>query len=381
MRVVVAPNSFKGALSSPLAAEAIARGLNRSGLECELDLMPIADGGDDTMEVLVGRHGRVVETEVYDPLGRPITAQFGILADGRTAVVEMARASGLKLLEADERDPLKTTTYGVGQLIAEAIKTGCRRIIVGVGGSATVDGGVGCLSALGARFLDRDGRRIPPGGGGLEQVEQIDLAGLDPGLKAVAIEVACDVTNPLLGPDGAAAVFGPQKGAGPGDVARLEAGLDRLFGLAAERLGVEVRREPRTGAAGGLAAGLKAFLGARLLSGVELVLDQLGADARLARADLVITGEGRIDAQTLGGKGPMGLLDRAKRYDLPVVGLAGSVGPGEERLIEAGFSAWLPICPEPMALEEAMAAAESILEAAAARLGRLLELGRGLGRA
>ncbi len=378
LKILIAPNSFKGSLSSPRAAAAIGRGLKSCGLECDLDLMPIADGGDDTMAVLIGREGSVRRFAVQDPLNRPVEAELGLLADNDTAVVEMARASGLKLLKPEERDPLKTSTYGTGQLIARAVGAGCSRVIVGVGGSATVDGGAGCLEALGASFVDESGQKIPPGGGGLHRVRRLDLSGLDPRLKEIQIDVACDVENPTLGPRGAAAVFGPQKGATPEQVRILEENLNRFFTLAAETLGKDVRRTPRGGAAGALAAGLKAFLGAELRSGVELVLESLGAPRRLARADLVITGEGRLDSQTLSGKGPLGLARAAKEHGVPVVALAGAIGEGEAELAAAGLEAIMSICPGPLSLEEAMGETDRLLEEAAARLGRWLALGRGL---
>lgn len=379
LNILVSPNSFKGSLAAPVAAQAIGRGLERSGLACLLDLMPIADGGDDTLEVLVGQAGKLEFLEVQDPLGWPIRAALGLLADGRSAVVEMARASGLKLLKDQERDPLLTTTYGTGQLIARAVELGVKRIIVGVGGSATTDGGAGCLQALGVRFFDQAGREIRPVGGNLDQIHRIDLSGLSPGLKAVKIEIACDVDNPTLGPQGAAAVFGPQKGASPQKVKILEANLTHFFTLAREVTGNDLASTPRGGAAGALAAGLAAFLGAELKSGIELVLEALGADERLKKADLAITGEGRIDATTLKGKGPAGLLVWAKRHAVPVIALAGSLGPGHEEFLNLGLSAALPICPGPMSLEEAMTQAESLIEQAAFRLGRLIGVGRGFG--
>ena len=377
MKILVAPNAFKGTLSAPEAADCIIRGLARSGLACECDRMPIADGGDDTMEVLVADGGQVRQETVEDPLGRPIRAAWGLLADGRTAVVEMARASGLKLLKDDERDPLRTSTYGTGQLIAAAVMAGARRIIVGVGGSATVDGGAGCVQALGVRLLDENGRDVPRGGGALGRVRRIDMSGLLPPLREGIMEVlvACDVDNPTLGPGGAAAVFAPQKGASPDQVAVLEANLTHFFTLVAEQVGVDVRDLPGGGAAGALSAGLAAFLGAELRSGIDLVLEALDFERRLADVDLVITGEGRMDSQTLGGKGPFGLAMAARRRGIPTVALVGSIGDGEDALLEAGLAAILPVVPGPITLEAALADAANLLERAALRLGRLLALG------
>ncbi|MBN1963029.1 MAG: glycerate kinase [Anaerolineae bacterium] len=380
MNILVAPNAFKGALSAMQAADAIARGLRRSGLACALDLMPIADGGDDTMDVLTVQGGQVHAVTVEGPLGRPVTAAWGLLADGQTAVVEMARASGLKLLRDDERDPLRTSTYGTGQLIAAAVAAGANRIIVGVGGSATVDGGAGCAHALGVRLLDASGQTVPRGGGALGGVRTIDMSGLLEPLRMgrVQVQVACDVENPTLGPTGAVAVFGPQKGATPAQVELLESNLRHFFTLVAEQVGVDVRDLVGGGAAGALSAGLAAFLGAELQSGIDLVLDALGFAERLVGVDLVITGEGRMDSQTLGGKGPFGVALAARARGIPAVALAGGLGDGEDALLDAGLAAILPVAPGPIPLAEALADADELLERAANRLGRLLALGGAL---
>ncbi|GAB4569152.1 MAG: glycerate kinase [Anaerolineae bacterium] len=381
MKVLLAPNAFKGALSAPQAAACIARGLERSGLVCEIVQLPIADGGDDTLEVLVTAGGNVYPAIVEGPLRRPVEAAWAMLADGETAVVEMARASGLKLLQDDERNPLATSTYGTGQLIAHAVQAGARRIIVGVGGSATVDGGAGCMQALGVRFLDADGFEVPRGGGALGRVAQIDTSGLLAPLREgwVQVLVACDVDNPTLGPNGAAAVFGPQKGATPEQVAQLDANLSHFFGLVADQVGVDVRQLPGGGAAGALSAGLAAFLGAELRSGIDLVLDALHFEDRLQDVDLVITGEGRMDSQTLSGKGPFGVAQTARQHGVPTVALVGGIGDGEAALHEV-LTAVIPIAPGPIALEDALADAESLLERAAFRVGRLLRLGGALAR-
>lgn len=380
LKIVVAPNAFKGALSAPQAAQAMGRGLTRSGLACDIDLMPVADGGDDTLEVLLARGGEVRTFTVRDPLGRPVEAELGIMPDGVTGVVEMARPSGLKLLKPAEYDPLRANTYGTGELIAKAVEAGCSRIIVGVGGSATVDGGVGCAQALGAHFLDEAGREVKPHPGLYDRIARIDLEEVLPGLDRVAIEVACDVENPVVGDKGAPAVFGPQKGADPEMVKLLDRNLDHLFALAAAAGRPDVRHLPRAGGAGALSGGLMAFFGARIGSGIELILDHIQARERLKGADLALTGEGRIDFQTLHGKGPMGLALAAKAQGVPVVALAGSVGSGLEGLEEAGIVAVLPIWSGPLSLEEAMAATAELLEETSARVGRLLKLGQNLGR-
>ncbi|HMK35680.1 MAG TPA: glycerate kinase [Desulfomonilaceae bacterium] len=378
MKILVAPNALKGSVSAIEAAERIERGLKRSGLEMVLDLMPIADGGDDTMEVLTASGGTIHEVQVLDPLGRPITAHFGILADGRTAVVEMARASGLKLLEPSERNPLKTSTYGTGQLIAAAVKNGARRVIVGIGGSATNDGGVGCAIALGLRVLDETGMEVPGEGGSLARARRMDTEHMMPELRDTEIMIACDVDNPLLGPRGASAVFGPQKGATPEQVTELEANLSHFFGLVAQTLGTDVRHRPCAGAAGGLGGGLMTFLGGRPRSGIDLVLDYLNFQTRVSGIDLVITAEGRMDVQTLGGKGPLGIAKRAWEHGVPTIALAGSIGEGENQLVAAGFRGIFPIVPGPMSLEEAMKRGGELLESAAERVGRLLALSRKL---
>ena len=377
MKILVAPNAFKEALTALEAADCIVRGLRRSGLDCVIDSMPIADGGDDTMDVLVAQGGEIREVTVDDPLGRPVRAAWGLLVDGQTAIVEMARASGLRLLREDERDPLRASTYGTGQLIAAAVEAGARRIIVGVGGSATVDGGSGCVSALGVRLLGAAGREVPRGGGALGEVRRIDTRGLLAPLRtgAVKVLVACDVDNPTLGPHGAAAVFGPQKGATPAQVELLEANLRHFFTLVAEQEGVDVRELPGGGAAGALSAGLAAFLGAELRSGIDLVLEALDFQRRLDDVDLVITGEGRMDRQTLSGKGPLGLAVAARDRGIPTVALVGGIGDGEDELMAAGLAAIVPIAPGPLTLELSMINAARLLERAAVRVGKLLQVG------
>lgn len=372
MKILVAPNALKGSVSAIEAAEIIGRGLKRSEPGIDVDLMPIADGGDDTMDVLLSSGGRVCETQVLDPLRRPIRAQFGLLGDGGAAIVEMARASGLKLLKNDELNPLVTTTYGTGQLIAAAIKAGAKRLIIGIGGSATNDGGVGCAQALGLRIEDETGQTVPGEGGALGRVTRIDTIGMMTELGRVEILVACDVDNPLLGPRGASAVFGPQKGATPEKVQTLEANLAHFYALAADTLGIDSRERPGAGAAGGLGAGLMTFLKAEPRKGIDLVLDYLDLPKRLKRVDWVITAEGRMDAQTLRGKGPIGIARRSLEHGVPTIALAGSLGDGEEELYQAGLLAVLPIIPGPMSLNEAMSRGPELLEAAALRIGRIL---------
>ena len=381
MRVLVAPDSFKGSLTAEEAATAMAEGVRDGWPGAAVTALPLADGGEGTAAALVrATGGRWQSTRVRDPLGRPVEARWGLLGDGATAVIEMAAASGLLLVEPHERRPLDASTYGTGELIRAALDRGCRRLLVAIGGSATTDGGTGMLAALGARFLDAAGRPLPPGGGPLVDLARIDLAGLDPRLREAHIEVACDVDNPLVGPRGAARVYAPQKGAGPAQVERLEAGLRRLADVAAAILGRDLRDEPGAGAAGGLGFALVAFLGARLRPGAELVMDAAGFDRHLATADLVITGEGRTDRQTLAGKLVARVTRRCAREGRPVIVISGAVDPGvEPGLRRLGAWALVPATPAPVPVAEALAGAARNLRRATATTLRLLRLGARLG--
>jgi glycerate kinase len=373
LRVLVAPDSFKGSLAAPAAAEAIAAGFARCGFAT--DACPLADGGEGTAGVLAAASGgRIERRTVAGPLGEPVCAEFAVLGDGETAVVEMAAASGLGLVAPGRLDPLRATTRGTGELVRAALDLGLRRVIVALGGSATNDGGSGAARALGARFLDDAGRELPDGGASLARLARIDVAGLDPRLREAAVTAACDVDNPLCGPRGASAVFGPQKGATPAMVAQLDAALRRYAQVVRRDLGVDVLDRPGAGAAGGLGGGLHAFCRAELRPGVDLVLDAVRFADRLRGCDLVVTGEGRIDGQTEGGKLPLGVARAAKRAGVPCLCLAGDVraAPGE-------FAAVLPVVPGPIPLAEAMSRAGELLSAAAERAGRLILLGRRYG--
>lgn len=376
MKIVIAAGALKNSLSATDTANAIARGLRRSGLAAGLVLLPIADGGNGTLDAFLAGNGtgERLTVLVADPLGRLIQAMFG--RTGETALIEMALASGLELLRDDELDPLRASTYGTGQLMLEALAGGARRMIVGMGGSATVDGGAGCLQALGVRLLDAEGRELPAGigGGSLHLIRTIDASGLDARWRDVELIIATDVDNPTLGEQGAAAVFGPQKGATPEQVQTLEANLTHFFTLVAEQLGVDVRETAGGGAAGAFSAGLMAFLGGRIESGIDLILDLRGFDDQLASADLVITSEGRMDGQTVHGKGPIGVARRAQAQGVPTVALVGGLDVDETLLHEAGLWAALPIVNAPMPLEQALANADALVEAAALRLGYLLQL-------
>jgi len=372
--IIIAPGAFKHSLSAREAAEAMARGLERSGLEGERVILPIADGGNGTLDAFLANGGERIETTVRDPLNRPTRAALGLLPDGETAVVEMALASGLELLRADELDALGASTYGTGQLLQTALERGARRIVVGMGGSATVDGGAGALQALGVRLLDAQGADIPPGGGGLSRVAQVDSSRLDPRWREVDVIIASDVTNPTNGETGAAAVFGPQKGASAEDVVILERNLTHFFGVVREQAGVDVLAVEGGGAAGALSAGLMAFLGGRIESGVDLLLDFNGFDAHLKNAGLVLTGEGQMDAQTVYGKGPIGVARRAREQGVATVALVGGLNTDDAVLHEAGIAAVLPVIPKPMTLEAALEQAAALVEGAALRLGYLLQI-------
>jgi glycerate 2-kinase len=338
-RVVIAPQSFKGSADAVTVASAIARGVRRVWPRAECVELPLADGGEGTTHALVrATGGEWHRARVHDPLGREIEAAWGTLGDRKTAVVEMAAASGLTLLKEEERDPRVTSTRGTGELILAAAASGAQRIVIGIGGSATNDGGSGMARAFGYRFIDSSGRDLPEGGAALAGLARIE-GQTDPRLIRPAIDVACDVRNPLLGPEGATAVYGPQKGATPEMQRELEAALTRYADVVEGFVGRDVRSVPGVGAAGGLGAGLVAFLDARLVSGSALVLDAVSFDKRLVGADLVVTGEGRIDGQSVYGKLTHAVTAAAKRRGVPVVAVAGIVGRGHEAMRDAGIEA------------------------------------------
>ncbi len=375
MRIVIAPQEFKGSLAASQAAAAMAEGARRALPEAKLETVPMADGGPGTVEAVVeAGGGRTVTATVQDPLGRPVPAQWGIV-EGQTAVpvrrgvIEMAAAAGLWRLAEEERDPRVTSTYGVGQLALAALDAGCRRLIIGLGGSATNDGGAGMAAALGARFLDAEDHELAPGGAALARLERIDASGLDQRLPRRVGEViaATDVTNPLCGPEGASLVYGPQKGAGPEATRALDAAL-RHYGEIVERdVGVPVLDVPGAGSAGGLGAGLIAFLRARIEPGVEVVARTVRLRERLRGADLVLTGEGRLDGQTGYGKTVAGVARIAAAEGVPVIVVAGSLGPGWERVLKLGVEGVEPIVPRSGTLEDAMARPAEMLATTVAR--------------
>ncbi|KYZ76538.1 glycerate kinase [Anaerosporomusa subterranea] len=379
MRIVVAPDSFKGSVSALGVAEAMERGIRQVFPDAVVIKVPIADGGEGTVEALVAATGgQIIKQTVVGPLGEPVEAYWGVLADEETAVIEMAAASGLPLLSKEKRDPRLTTTYGTGELIKAALDRGLKKIIIGIGGSATNDGGTGMARALGARFLDKLGQDLPEGGAALANLSTVDLSGLDPRLSEVTLLVACDVDNPLCGPRGASAVYGPQKGATPDMVQQLDSALACYANAAKAATGRDVARLPGAGAAGGLGAGLLFFTAAALRPGVEIVLETVGFRTMVEAADLVITGEGRTDFQTAFGKAPVGVAKIAKEFRKPVICLSGGLGDGADDVLAQGIDAVMSIVPGPMALEDCILGGTELLEAAAARLCRVIKVGRSL---
>ncbi len=375
MKILICPNSFKESLSAIEVCDCVERGLKKADSKFKIEKIPLADGGEGTVNALVlATNGRSLKCKVRDSLGRTIWARYGILGDGRTAIVEMAAASGLALVPMDKRNPLVTTTYGTGEIIGNALNRGCGKIIVGIGGSATVDGGAGMAQALGVRLLDGKGRDIGFGGGEIEKVEKIDLKFMDKRIAETEFIIASDVRNPLSGPRGAARVYGPQKGATPEMVERLERGLSSFARVIRKELSISVENLPGSGAAGGLGAGLYAFLGAKMESGVELVMRIAGLEHRIKTADLVITGEGRLDRQTLYGKAVMGVVKMARKYRVPVICIAGSIMPEAKDLYRLGVKGLFSITTMPMSLEEAMGKSRSLLVNASENLGHLLSL-------
>ncbi|HKB33299.1 MAG TPA: glycerate kinase [Candidatus Dormibacteraeota bacterium] len=371
MKVVVAPNAFKGSLTASQAAAAMALGVRDAFPEALVLEVPVADGGDGTVEALVSAlHGDYRTADVEGPLGDPVEATYGLAGHGRMAVVDLASASGLTLIPAERRDPRKASTYGFGQLLQAARGTGASQVIAGIGGSATNDGGAGMAQALGYRLLDASGHDLPRGGAALAGLERIDASGFDRGWQAVSVQVACDVTNPLTGPRGASAVYGPQKGADEAAVKELEAALSRLAQVIERDLGKKVAEVSGAGAAGGAGAGLLAFLEAQLVPGAPLIVTASGFDEKVKGADLIITGEGRADAQTAYGKAPGEVAKRGKAARIPVLLIAGSKAPGWEVLSELGVADVVTLDEEGDNLQQLMGDAGDMLRRATARACR-----------
>ena len=376
MRIIVAPDSYKGSVSALAVAEAMERGVVKVFPYAEVFKIPIADGGEGTVEALVAATGgQMIRQEVQGPLGASLQSYWGMLGDGETAVIEMAAASGLPLLSKEQRDPRITSTYGTGQLIKAALDKGVKKIIIGIGGSATNDGGTGMAKALGARFFDSSGQELREGGAALADLASIDLSGFDKRVAQVEMLVACDVDNPLCGTRGASAVYGPQKGATPAMVQELDAALARFAAVAQESTGKDVADHAGAGAAGGLGAGLLFFTPAKLRPGVEIVLETMGFTELVSQAAFVITGEGRTDFQTAFGKAPVGVAKAAKRFNVPVLCLSGGLGDGAEDVLDHGIDGIMSIISRPMELEECMLHGEALIEAGAERLCRFLKAG------
>ncbi|HEX2298617.1 MAG TPA: glycerate kinase [Pseudonocardiaceae bacterium] len=381
LRVLIAPSGFKESLDADEAADCIASGVRRAVPDAYLRKAPLADGGEGFGRALVGAVGGTLHhVEVTGPVGEPVRAYFGLLdgEDQLTAVLEMAAAAGLRHVPPDRRDPLTTTTRGVGELIAAALDTGATRLLIGCGDSGTNDGGAGMAQALGVRLLDGAGNDLPHGGGALADLAKIDVSGLDPRVPAATLDVACNWTNVLTGPSGVARVFGPQKGADAATVERLELALDRYAEVIERDLGVDVRLAPGSGASGGLGAGLSALLGATLHPRFDIITRYLAFDHLLADTDLVITAEGAIDRQTSRGKVPAEVARLAALQDVPVIALAGTVGEGVQAAVDAGLDAYTSILTRPCTLAEALTEARELLMSSAEQTMRLLLVGRRL---
>lgn len=376
MRILIASDSFKGSLNSAQVAKSIREGILRVYPDAEIKYISVADGGEGTVEAVIsGIGGKLVNTQVMGPDGKTLDSFFGILEDG-SAVIEMAAASGLPLVPERERDIMKATTYGTGQLLKAAMDHGCGRIFIGVGGSATNDGGIGMAQALGASFTDERGEEIGFGGGQLEKIKKIDLSNMDERLNRTEIIVMSDVTNPLCGPSGASAVYGPQKGASPEQTALLDKGLSQLAEVIEEELHIDIRNMKGAGAAGGLGGGLAAFTGAVIRSGIDAVLDMADFERKAEWADLIITGEGRIDFQSAYGKVISGIAQRAGKYGVPAAAIAGSLSDGSQEVYKIGIGCIEAAVCRPMPLEEAMGEkAGELVADAAERLMRSIRVG------
>ncbi|WP_275553350.1 glycerate kinase [Mixta sp. Marseille-Q2659] len=377
MKIVIAPDSYKESLSALQVASEIENGFRAIFPDAEYVKLPVADGGEGTVEAMVAAtQGKIVRLRVTGPLGEPVEAFYGLSGDESCAFIEMAAASGLELVPPSQRDPLITTSWGTGELIGNALDRGVQHFIIGIGGSATNDGGAGMVQALGARLLDAQGEQIGYGGGALASLTRIDISQLDPRLRQCRFEVACDVTNPLTGNEGASAVFGPQKGATPALVTQLDNALAHYATIIQRDLDIDVLHIPGGGAAGGMGAALHAFCQAELRRGIEIVTEALGLDELVKDATLVITGEGRIDSQTIHGKVPIGVANVARRYNKPVIGIAGSltadVGVVHQHGIDAVYSVLYSICT----LEEALDNAAQNVRMTARNIAATLKIGQ-----
>ena len=374
MKILIAPDSYKGSLTSLEVAENIEKGILRVFPEAEILKVPMADGGEGTLQSLVDAHqGELIKEKVIGPLGEEVEAYYGLIEKGLTGVIEIAAASGLTLIPEEKLNPMKTTTFGTGQLIKAALNKGVKNLIIGIGGSATNDAGVGMAQALGVKFLDRMGKEVGFGGRELRRIDSIDISQLDSRINAVNIRVACDVKNHLYGQEGAAYIYGPQKGATPEMVSVLDDNLFHFSRIVERDLGVDLQGIEGGGAAGGLGAGLRAFLKARLEPGIEIVIDAVNLVGKMEKADLVITGEGCIDGQTVNGKTPSGVAKKAGEYGIPVIAISAITGEGVEKVLNEGIDAVFNILQRPVSLEEEPT--EEWLQFVSEQIGRVLKLG------
>lgn len=376
MNIIIAPQTFKGSISALNVAKAMESGVLKVIPNANITLAPVADGGDGTLETLVETsNGDIRTIEVTGPLGERIEAQWGAMGDGKTAVIEMARTSGLALVPEQNMNPLISTTFGLGETIKHALNSGFRKFIIGIGGSATNDAGAGMAQALGIHFLDANGKELSFGGAALSKLDQIDLKSLDARALQSEFLVACDVSNPLTGPEGASAIYGPQKGASPEMVDQLDSALRNFGNIISRDIGIDVDKIPGSGAAGGLGAGLTALLGAKLRKGVDIVLDSVNLDSHLKDADLVITGEGQMDYQTIYAKAPIGVAERSSLYGVPVIAISGSLGENYQVVHKHGISAVGAITTSPMTLSDASENASSLISSSVEQALRFMKTG------
>lgn len=373
MRFVLAPDSFKESLTAKEVADAMEIGIKKVFPDAECIKVPMADGGEGTVQSLVdGTNGKMYEVSVTGPLGESVNARYGILGDNETAVIEMAEASGIHYVEKEKRNPLITTTFGTGEVIKAALDKGVKKVIIGIGGSATNDGGAGMIQALGGRLLDQYGNDLPFGGGALNKLSKIDLTNFDKRINDIKIEVACDVNNPLTGEEGASAIFGPQKGATEEMINMLDSNLSHYAKIVKDQLGKDMASKNGAGAAGGLGFALISFCNGELKPGIEIVIKYSNLDTKIQGASYVLTGEGSIDEQTKFGKTPYGVAQIAKKYKIPVIAVAGNIGKGVEELYDLGFNSILSIMPGVMTLEKALSTGKENIERTVENIARLL---------
>jgi glycerate kinase len=375
MKILVAPDSFKESLSAKAVASAISKGIVKIIPQAEIIEIPISDGGEGLLDALVDtQNGKRIRVTVHDPLQRVIQTEYGILKDRKTAIIEMAKASGLELLEDVEKNPMVTSSFGTGQLIEHALDCGCTKIIIGIGGSATNDGGVGMIKALGGNFLDQNNKQIGEGGDALEQLVKIDLKGLDKRIKNCQFVVACDVSNPLTGKNGASFVYGAQKGGTPYQLKLLDTNLIKYASIIRNQFGIEIEIVKGSGAGGGMGAGLMAFLNAELVSGIDLIIDALAIEKQLKNVDMIFTGEGKIDRQTLQGKTLIGIARLAKKHNIPAIAITGKIDKDINAIYKQGITAIFSIVNQPMNLNDGLKNAEYLIQSCVENIMRTLKL-------